>query len=235
MTDWPGPRRLTIATAVDPGGGAVQLSVADTGPGVPPRIRSSIFDPFFTTKPLGAGTGVGLAICHGVVTAHGGAITLGEAPGGGARFVVHLPIGSGTDPAREEAAPALAAPGRRLLIVEDEGDVAQSLAEILAPDGYQIDLADSGAAALARIRAVDYDAILSDVRMADVGGLELHRRVKALDPAAASRFIIIAGDTLSGAVRTFLDETGLACIDKPFAAAEVRRLVAIVASGAAAP
>ena len=236
MTDWPGLRCLTIATAVDRDGGAVQVSVADTGPGVPPRIRSRIFDPFFTTKPLGAGTGVGLSVCHGVVTAHGGTITVGDGPGGGARFVVHLPIGSGTDPALEEAtAPALAAPGRRLLIVEDEADVAQSLAEILAPDGYHIDLADSGAAALARIRAVDYDAILSDVRMADIGGLELHRRVKALDPALASRFIVMTGDTLSGAVRMFLDETGLACIDKPFAAAEVRRLVAVVASGAPTP
>jgi CheY-like chemotaxis protein len=120
------------------------------------------------------------------VTAHGGAITVGDTPGGGARFVVHLPIGSGTDPILEDAsAPAVAVPGRRLVIVEDEADVAHSLAEILAPDGYHIDLADSGAAALARIRAVDYDAILSDVRMADIGGLGWVFRPTAKNEVAA--------------------------------------------------
>jgi len=94
MTDWPGPRRLTIATAVEPGEGGVQLSVADTGPGVPPRIRSSIFDPFFTTKPPGEGSGLGLSVSYGIVAEHKGRLR-GEnrTDRRGAIFTVELPAG----------------------------------------------------------------------------------------------------------------------------------------------
>jgi signal transduction histidine kinase len=90
--------------AVPPGGaialdayvadGAVQLSVADSGPGIAPELRSRIFEPFFTTRPRG--TGLGLAIARQIVEAHGGRIEVGEAASGGARFIITLPAARGT-------------------------------------------------------------------------------------------------------------------------------------------
>ena len=86
-----GPRNLAIATRFDLRDGMIWLTVTDSGPGVPPAIKSRIFEPFFTTKPVGMGTGIGLSVCHGVVTAHGGTIVVEDAPGGGAVFVIRLP------------------------------------------------------------------------------------------------------------------------------------------------
>jgi signal transduction histidine kinase len=80
-----------IALATRDLGGRVELRVADDGPGVPADLRARIFDPFFTTKEVGAGTGLGLALCHRVVSALGGRISVEDNPGGGAVFALRLP------------------------------------------------------------------------------------------------------------------------------------------------
>ncbi len=83
------PRRLVVS--VQPLTGALVLRVTDNGPGIPPPLRAKIFDAFFTTKPEGQGTGIGLALCRAVVSAHGGRLYVEETPGGGATFVVRIP------------------------------------------------------------------------------------------------------------------------------------------------
>jgi PAS domain S-box-containing protein len=84
------PRRITVALRQE--GTQAVLEVADNGPGVPPGLRERVFDPFFTTKPDGEGTGVGLALCRTIAKAHGGSVAVEETPGGGATFVVKLPL-----------------------------------------------------------------------------------------------------------------------------------------------
>jgi PAS domain S-box-containing protein len=91
------PRRLAITARRIPG--AIELRVADNGPGIPPELRERVFDPFFTTKPDGVGTGVGLALCRAVVGTHGGRIQAEETPGGGATIVVTLPVADPPAPA----------------------------------------------------------------------------------------------------------------------------------------
>src|SRR2546427_10538 len=93
-----GPRTIVVRTRADEGDD--RLEIADSGPGIPPEIRSKIFDPFFTTKPEGVGTGLGLSICYGIAREHGGRIWVESEPGQGARFAVTLP----RDP-REESRP----------------------------------------------------------------------------------------------------------------------------------
>jgi two-component system NtrC family sensor kinase len=228
LADWPGPRQLTLRTHLDETSPRmVRLSVVDSGPGVPAAIRSRIFEPFFTTKPVGVGTGIGLSVCHSVVTSHGGTIELEDAPGGGTAFVIRLPLGGATEtaaiPAKEEASPA---GGARVLIVDDEPEVAQTLADILGSGHYRIDVVESGQAALERLQNSDYAVILSDIRMPNMDGMELYRRPKALKPALAERVILVTGDSLSPAVQAFLDESGRPRIEKPFSPADIRRLVA---------
>ncbi len=92
--------RIVVATRLGDSGDRVELSVEDNGPGVSPEFKDKVFTPYFTTKQGKGGTGLGLAIVHRIISDHGGRITVGDAVGGGARFVVELP--------RERGAPLLA-------------------------------------------------------------------------------------------------------------------------------
>ena len=85
-----GPGAITIETHVEDG--CAVVAVSDTGPGIPPDVISRIFDPFFTTKPVGEGTGLGLSISYEIVKKHGGEIRAESPAGGGATFIVRLPL-----------------------------------------------------------------------------------------------------------------------------------------------
>jgi PAS domain S-box-containing protein len=232
LAERPGLRRLTIASSYDAAAKMLQLSVTDNGPGVPAKIKSRIFEPFFTTKPVGVGTGIGLSVCHGVVSAHGGSIAVEDAPGGGALFVVRLPAGGGLEAAADGPAAPIAelTSAAHVLIVDDEPEVAETLAEILTSAGHRIDVVDNGAAALEKARERDYALILSDLRMPGMDGIELYRRLVKLRPDIAKRFIAVTGDTLSPSVQTFLSESGRPCLEKPFNPAEVRQMLEVYLS-----
>ena len=96
MHETPQRRQLTLSTRFKPVSQRIMVAVADTGPGIPPELREQIFEPFFTTKPPGAGTGLGLSLCQGIVEGHEGTIHVESQPGQGAVFVVELPAAHGT-------------------------------------------------------------------------------------------------------------------------------------------
>jgi nitrogen-specific signal transduction histidine kinase len=217
------PRIEVAAARVGEG---LHLTVADNGPGVPDGLRTRIFDPFFTTKGVGEGTGLGLALCHRIVTSHGGAIAVANRPGGGAAFTVTLPLAAG--------APAAAAPdalnGRaeapaRILLVEDEPDVAELMADILRRAGLEPVHAPSAEAALATLRTADFAAILSDLAMPGLGGRGLFEALAATRPDLARRLAFVTGDTMGPSARAFLDATGRPRLEKPIAPGELRALV----------
>jgi signal transduction histidine kinase/ActR/RegA family two-component response regulator len=219
------PRVITIATAAEPDWIVIQVS--DTGPGVPPAIRRRIFEPFFTTSKEGGG--IGLAICHGMVEAHGGGITVEEAPGGGARFVIRLPR-AGKALLRTPAAPdnvRHSAPGgRRILVVDDEPGIAAFLADLLAAEGYMVERAASGQEGLARLAETsDVAAIISDLRMPEMDGPTFHAAVAKVFPDLATRFIFTTGDLLSPGSRAFLEEVGQPHLEKPFQPDQVRAML----------
>ena len=180
----PAPRRISVITRFDQDAGTIRLMVADNGPGVPDDIRSRIFDPFFTTKPAGLGTGVGLSLVHNIVYGHGGTIVLEETPGGGATFAAELPVRAASSPATLPEQPET--PSRtgalRLLIVDDDPEIALTLAEMLEPDGHAIDIAENGAEALERLEDQSYDLIISDLRMPELDGPGLYRELGARFP-----------------------------------------------------
>ncbi len=221
-----GRRRLTLVTRFDRQDHQVRLAVADTGPGIPYEVQGRIFEPFFTTKPPGEGTGLGLSLCRGILEEHGGAIRVESSPGSGATFFVTLPIGEPRVGAPQAALPEPLAriTGKVVLVVDDEPELANLLAEMLSSDGHEVDVAANGSEALAKSRQRAYDLIFSDVRMPDLDGPGFYLRLTQEHPELRGRFGFVTGDTLSHETKAFLESTGAPSLNKPFTLEEVRRM-----------
>jgi len=228
----PEPRRLTLRTRADAVRGRVSLDVEDTGPGISTEIRDRIFEPFFTTKPVGQGTGLGLSLCHGIVEGHGGTLSLVSEAGHGAIFRVELPVVAPpvTSGKRATDAPAVVK-GKRILVVDDERLVTQLLGEMLGADHHTVDTVADGTQALEQLRRASYDLILSDVRMPYLDGPGLYRALERRIPDLCRRFVLMTGDVLSAEIQTFLEQTGVPGLSKPFDRGEVRRVIQLVAGG----
>jgi two-component system, cell cycle sensor histidine kinase and response regulator CckA len=207
---------IRVVTSTDPAGDAV-VEIRDTGRGIPPEVLGRIFDPFFTTKPVGVGTGIGLAICHNIVTGLGGDIEVESAPGAGATFRVRLPAHRG---AHLVAAPRGQAPGRegvrraRILIVDDEIEVGRLLAHFL--EAHDVSVVSRGRDAIERLEREAFDVVFCDVMMPDVGGIELHEALRRRRPGAERRIVFMTGGAFTAQARAFLDGVPNPCIDKPF-------------------
>ncbi|WP_298828731.1 PAS domain-containing sensor histidine kinase [uncultured Piscinibacter sp.] len=221
-----GLRRIRLSTGVEarrrnreP---RVWLRVADTGPGVPPALHERIFEPFFTTKPEGIGTGLGLAVSRSLVREHGGQLGL-EISAAGAVFRMSLPIsgrpGEVTEPGAlagaEGAGPA------RVLVVDDEAEIAELMRAMLESAGFEVATAESGAVALELLEEARFDAIVCDLRMPDMDGTALWREVNERQPSLARRLLFVTGDMLSPGAEAFLAESGCGSLDKPFGRADL--------------
>ncbi len=162
----------------------LRLTVSDTGPGMEPRVVERVFEPYFTTKSHGEGTGLGLAVVHGIVKGHQGGIQVESAPGRGSVFRVFLPLAPGL--AADEPAPKQAERGRgeRLLLVDDEPEVVEMAATMLANLGYQVRAFESSPAALAAFLAApaEFDMAITDQTMPLLTGVELTRALLQARP-----------------------------------------------------
>lgn len=226
MRETPPPRRLTITSAIDRRRERVVLRVADSGPGIPAEMRPRIFEPFFTTKPPGQGTGLGLSLCQGIIESHQGSIWVEPRTGGGAQFVIELPIGARQDTrdADEASGSQPTIRDKTILVVDDEPEIGVVLEQILSTDGHTVDWASNGVTALERLNERAYDLIVSDLRMPEMDGPTLYTEVQRRYPALRARFVFLTGDAL-GPVMEFVVQTGAPTLGKPFAAADVRRIV----------
>jgi PAS domain S-box-containing protein len=234
LTTHEGARRVRISTGVEPVRESrpprVWLRVADNGVGVTAELQDRIFEPFFTTKAEGIGTGLGLAVSRSLARDHGGDLVL-ETSGelGGAVFRLSLPI-SGEIEAATTPVPASAVDGaaeqRRILVVDDEAEIADMARAMLEGVGYEVATAESGAVALEMLEAARFDAIVSDLRMPEMDGAALWRAVRDRYPVLAQRVLFVTGDTLSPGSRQFLADTRCASLDKPFTKADLLARVA---------
>ena len=171
--------------------GWVLLEVIDSGEGMPADVAAHAFEPFFTTKPVGRGTGLGLATCHGIVARAGGSIELDSRPGTGTRISLWLPrvltpATTVIEPPTEPE-PATGEQLATVLLVEDEPMVREVAAAALERAGYRVHQACDGHDALARSRAIEgpIDLLLTDVVMPGMGGRELAERLLAERPGVA--------------------------------------------------
>jgi len=158
----------------------VELTVSDTGPGVPVELQARIFEPFFTTKPVGRGTGLGLATVYGIVRRANGYVTVRSVPGQGATFVVHLPL-VGARPS-EAPRPVQARSARAVLVIEDDDRVRAITLRILRGAGYRVLEAASGPEALEHLRAnpTDVALVVSDIVMPIMDGFQTLAKLREL-------------------------------------------------------
>ncbi|WP_092215107.1 hybrid sensor histidine kinase/response regulator [Desulfoluna spongiiphila] len=175
-----------------PEGPYVRLSVSDTGHGVDPEIAPRIFEPYYTTKEVGKGTGMGLAVVHGIVLNHGGAVSLDSERGKGATFHVYLPIvpldGSGPEGAR-----AVGEAKGTVLLLDDEEILIDLAREVLGRLGYEVEAFTDGQKALEVFaqRPKKYEAVVMDLFTEGVGGVEMVRTVR--DHAPGIPLVVTSG------------------------------------------
>ena len=168
---------LTLRTRVD--GEMVAVDVSDTGTGMPPEVRDRIFDPFFTTKG-DRGTGLGLAMVQGIIEQHHGEISVSSEIGQGTTFTMRF----AALPAKHEATPPSERPaprrvrGLRVLLAEDEPSLRQILSSYLKVDGHTIEAAGNGEEALTKYRPDDFDLVITDRAMPEMGGDQLAAELK---------------------------------------------------------
>lgn len=230
LQDHPLPRRIRLTSYFDRQAQLVRVTVADNGPGIPAHLRARIFEPYFTTKPTGIGLGVGLAVSLGIVEAHEGTLTVACPPQGGAEFAITLPVGA-IDPSAVEPRPNSKAGARQrtILVIDDEAEIRETLAEILIAAQHRVVTVASGREALQHMAVERYDAILTDIRMPDLDGRALYQEIEQRWPGRGARVVFVTGDTLASALREFVSESGRPVIEKPFLPSEVRRVVAELA------
>ncbi|HET6488967.1 MAG TPA: PAS domain S-box protein [Syntrophales bacterium] len=162
----------------------VVLKVRDNGAGIPPGIIERIFDPFFTTKETGKGTGMGLAVVHGIAKSHGGAITVQSELGAGSTFTVYFPALEKAAARPEDQLEPVARGTGRILFVDDEETLASMGQIMLRKLGYEVDIMTSSLDALDAFRAhpQKYDLVITDYTMPGMTGMALSEELLKIRP-----------------------------------------------------
>lgn len=208
------------------------LQIRDNGPGVPVAIRQRIFEPFFTTKPVGVGTGMGLAVVHGIVTEHKGAITIADSPGGGATFTTYFPNYTREQPplgleeipkeSTQATAPAPGNPLMRVLFVDDDLMVKKFSTHVLEDLGFKVTSFSSPNEALEELQTHPdhYDLVISDLTMPEMNGMDLGRQIKMVRNLP----VILATGNFNSEFSPPRDAIDLV-IMKPFSSEEIQQAI----------
>ena len=166
-------------------GSYVCLTVADTGAGIDEYVLDRIFEPYFSTKEKDKGTGLGLAMVHGIVKSYGGSIRVYSEPGKGSAFHVYLPVVQ-TQAEREELDVVLPVEGgtERILLVDDEVQIVRMEQQMLERLGYHVTVRTSSIEALEAFRAVPdkFDLVITDMTMPNMTGVEFAKKIIEIRP-----------------------------------------------------
>lgn len=222
--DWSGE----IAVRASRIGDHAEIVIADNGPGLPESMKAHLFEPFFTTKEAGRGTGLGLSVSHGLITAMKGSLALRPSPVG-AHFVITLPLdldAAGPEPL-PALSPSLAQAGSgdaHILVVDDEATAAQALARYLGELGYRVSVAGTGIEAWKLFSEDPADVVITDLRMPAGNGEQLVEKLRDYDPLLP---IVIVTGHLGATERLAanLQDDRCAVLKKPVALGQLGDLV----------
>jgi len=215
MAEQPEAERRLKITSRSLGPDRVQITVEDTGPGIPAEVLPTIFDPFVTTKGS-AGTGLGLSISYGIIREHGGHITAESRPGHGAIFTIELPVGAGAaGTVSESGGQPIRLDGKRILIVEHDQAVQKILLEHLEPTGCTALTVARADEARQHLRD-GIDLVVADFHLDGVDWLDLLSQAAARGSAVAGRFIFITAGPVGPEADKALRSAGACLLYKPF-------------------
>ncbi len=190
----------------------VKLSVSDSGVGMDAVTRARVFEPFFTTKELGKGTGLGLAVVHGIVREHGGTIDIDSEPGRGTTLTVLLPRTEAVERSVARTDRKIPRGSERILLVDDEVAIVRSETRLLERLGYKVESVTSSTGALERFRAApeEFDLVITDQAMPELSGISLAREIREVRGDTPiilrSGYIdaLVAEDAMAAGIREFL-------------------------------
>lgn len=220
-------RNGVIAISIRPLDKAVQIEVSDNGPGIPPEHVTKIFEPFFTTRGPRF-SGLGLAMAWGVLDRLGGEIRAANRSEGGATFVVTIPCAA-TEVERSRMTPMLTG-ARGVLLVDDDAESRETLEHILVLRGHVVEIAGDGRQALALYDPDRHEAVLCDVTMPNMNGMQLARGIRARNPEALIALLTGWSGELADEERGLVD----AVFRKPIDVDAVARFLARCEAGEAA-
>ena len=179
------PANTLIGDFVLAPGNYVKLTVSDSGIGMEEETAKRIFEPYFTTKEVGKGTGLGLAVVHGIVKSHGGRIKVDSIPGSGSTFTIYLPASEEDAFVENGSEEDLNLRGNeRILVVDDEEDIRRSIEEYLTKFGYTVDVFANGREAFDALtnNPDKWDILVTDQTMPEMTGIDLVSEVRKMLP-----------------------------------------------------
>jgi PAS domain S-box-containing protein len=214
------------------------ITCTDTGPGVADDVRAHLFEPFFTTRPVGEGTGLGLPVSLGIVEQHAGRISVcngKDGSGVGAIFTVTLPAALAVPvvdepPTEDVFSPMPISPDAdagvtsrppHLLLIDDEAAIRLALERFLSRRGWTVETCPSATEGSTRLLAEGatqrFDAVICDLKMQGMSGIELYRLLEQEQPQLIDRLVLVTGDVASQDVARFLETVRCPVLEKPFA------------------
>ncbi len=209
-----------------------RLTVADTGHGMDAKTLERIFEPFFTTKPVGKGTGLGLAVVHGIVQSHHGVVTVDSQLGQGTTFRLYFP--GRTKNVSSTAAPENQTPegrGQKILLVDDEPSLTLALQRLLVRLNYRVTTSNNAREAIGWCQkdSAQFDLVITDLSMPEINGLEVARQLRILRPDLP---IILASGFSADLSRENLQAAGISdLLEKPISKSVLAEVVGRALSG----